>query len=317
MFDFRYHALSLAGVFLALVVGLLLGVAIGDKELVSSAREDIRDSLRNDVRRADTERDAAKAQLAAEQAYGEKAYPILTDGRLRGRNIGLVSLGQTDVSPDTVQKWLDPSGASLSLVAELKDDVDTKALAERARGLRYDRVGDDPELVTPLGRRAGIQMVQGGKLIGQLRTALLQSTSGEFGGLDGVIVARPSKQPKNKQEAERLVRPAGRHRARARPDGREGRRDRVKRCRSVADRLVSRSRAVDRRQHRRDRGACGARVRPGGRGRRVRAPRRRAGPAAARRRDRAPRTLIAAGPKHIRRLRLRDRAACVSVRRRR
>ncbi len=204
MFDFRYHALSLVGVFLALVVGLLLGVAIGDKELVSSAREDIRDSLRNDVRRADTERDAAKAQLAAEQAYGEKSYPILTDGRLRGRKIGLVSLGQTDVSPDTVQKWLDPSGASLSLVAELKDDVDLQALAERARGTRYDRVGDDAELVTGLGRRVGIQMVLGGKLVGQLRTALLQSTSGEFGGLDGVIVARPSKQPKDKREAERL-----------------------------------------------------------------------------------------------------------------
>ena len=35
MFDVRYHALSLAAIFIALVVGLLLGVAIGDKELVS------------------------------------------------------------------------------------------------------------------------------------------------------------------------------------------------------------------------------------------------------------------------------------------
>jgi Copper transport outer membrane protein, MctB len=205
VFDFRYHALSLAGVFLALVVGLLLGVAIGDKELVSSAREDIRDSLRNDVRRADTERDAAKAQLAAEQTYAEKSFPILTDGRLRARRIGLVSLGQTDVTPDTVQKWLDPSGASLALVAELKGDVDTKALAERARDTRYARVGEDPELLPALGRRAGIQMVLGGKFVGRLRTALFQSTSGEFGGLDGVIVARPSKQPKNKQEADRLA----------------------------------------------------------------------------------------------------------------
>ncbi len=58
MFDFRYHALSLAAVFLALVVGLLLGVTIGDKELVSSARDDIRSSLRNEVRRAGAERDA-------------------------------------------------------------------------------------------------------------------------------------------------------------------------------------------------------------------------------------------------------------------
>jgi hypothetical protein len=205
VFDFRYHALSLAGVFLALVVGLLLGVAIGDKELVSSARQDIRDSLRNDVRRADAERDTAKAQLAAEQKFGEKAYPILTDGRLRGRRIGLVTLGPTAISADAVQKWLDPSGASLALVAELKADVDTKALAERARGTRYDGVDRDPKLVGPLGRRAGIQMVLGGRLIGQLRTALLQSTSGEFGGLDGVIVVRPSKEPQNKAQAARLA----------------------------------------------------------------------------------------------------------------
>jgi hypothetical protein len=205
VFDFRYHALSLAGVFLALVVGLLLGVAIGDKELVSSARQDIRDSLRSDVRRADGERDAAKAQLSAEQEYADKAYPILTDGRLRGRKIGLVTLGASDISPDAVRKWLDPSGASLSLVAELDDDVDMKALAEGARGTRYEGIDKDPKLVEELGRRAGIQMVTGGRLIGRLRTALLQSTSGEFGQLDGVIVARPSKPPKDKLEAARLA----------------------------------------------------------------------------------------------------------------
>jgi hypothetical protein len=36
MLNFRYHALSLVAVFLSLVIGLLLGVAIGDKGLVSS-----------------------------------------------------------------------------------------------------------------------------------------------------------------------------------------------------------------------------------------------------------------------------------------
>ncbi len=205
MFDFRYHALSLAGVFLALVVGLLLGVAIGDKELVSSAREDIRDSLRNDVRKASAERDAAKAQVAAERAFGDKAYPILADGRLRERKIGLVALGPTDLSPDDVRKWLDPSGASLSLVAELDDDVDTSAIAERVRGTRYEGIGEDLELLGELGLRVGVQMAQGGRLVGRLRRALLRSTSGEFGGLDAVIVARPSKAPKDKRDADRLA----------------------------------------------------------------------------------------------------------------
>ena len=205
MFDFRYHALSLAGVFIALVVGLLLGVAIGDKELVSSAREDIRDSLRSDVRRADGERDAAKTELSAERQFSAKAYPILTDGRLRRRKIGLVTLGPTDVSADEVRKWLGPSGASLSLVAELDDDVDTKALAERARGTRYQDVDEDPGLVARLGHRMGVQMVNGGRLIGRLRTALLQSTSGEFGSLDGVIVVRPASTPRDKQAGDRLA----------------------------------------------------------------------------------------------------------------
>ena len=205
MFDFRYHALSLAGVFLALVIGLLLGVAIGDKELVSSAREDLRDSLRSEIRSVAAERDAAKAKLAAERSYGDKAYPILTAGRLQGRRVGLVTLGPTDISPDDVRKWLDPSGASLSLVAELDADVDTAALAEGARGTRYDNVDEDPDLVSALGLRAGVQMVLGGQLVGKLRRALLQSTSGEFGGLDGVIVARPSKVPDDKKNAARLA----------------------------------------------------------------------------------------------------------------
>jgi hypothetical protein len=155
------------------------------------------------VRRADTERDAAKARLADERRYGEKAYPILTAGRLSGRHIGLVLLGSSDISPGAVRSWLDPSGASLSLVAQLREDVDPKALAERASGTRYAQVDSKPDLLRALGRRAGDQMALGGRLIRKLRNALLQS-SGEFGGLDGVIVIRTSKLPEDKPQADRL-----------------------------------------------------------------------------------------------------------------
>jgi hypothetical protein len=158
------------------------------------------------VRRADNERDAAKAKLAAEQEYGEEAYPILTDGRLIGRNVGLVLLGPSDISPDEVREWLDPTGASLSLVAELRDDVDPQALAERApRGTRYEDVDDDPDLIGQLGFRAGVQLAQGGRLVQALRPALLQSLSGEIGGLDGVIVVRPPELPDDKAAADRLA----------------------------------------------------------------------------------------------------------------
>jgi hypothetical protein len=155
------------------------------------------------VRRADGERDAANDKLRAEQRYGDKTYPILTANRLIGRRLGLVLLGDSEISPATVRDWLDPSGASLSRVALRRDDVDPKALADRAGGSRYAEVDSKPDLLDDLGRRVGIQMVLGGRLIGDLRTALLQ-TSGEFGGLDGVIVIRNGKLPADKQKAERL-----------------------------------------------------------------------------------------------------------------
>ena len=204
MFDFRYHALSLAAVFIALIVGLLLGVAIGDKELVSSAQRDLRSSLRADVRKADQERDEAKARLREQEQFADAAYPILTRGQLRGRKIGLVLLGDDDDAPALVRKALEPAGADLSLVAVVRENIELRALADRSQGTRYANIAADPTLLDDLGKRAGIQMVLGGRLVSALRTTLLQSLSGDFGGLDAVVVLRPTKKPANKQAADRL-----------------------------------------------------------------------------------------------------------------
>jgi hypothetical protein len=203
VFDFRYHALSLAGVFIALVVGLLLGVAIGDKELVSGARQDLRQSLREDVRKADQERDDAQARVRELDQFGAAAYPILTGGQLPGRRIGLVLLGDDDGAPDIVRKALEPTGADLAFVAVVRTNPDLKALADGARGTRYARLDRDPTLIDDLGKRAGIQMVLGGRLVGQVRTALLQSLSGSFGDLDGVVVLRSSHKPSGEDDAKR------------------------------------------------------------------------------------------------------------------
>ena len=205
MFDFRYHALSLAAVFIALIVGLLLGVAIGDKELVSGARQELRDSLRADVRKADQERDAAKARVREQDAFADAAYPILTAGQLPDARIGLVLLGDDDAAPDIIRKALAPTGAELAFVAVVREQVDVAALAQRARGTRYAKLGRDPTLLDDLGKRAGIQMVLGGRLVGQVRAALLQSLSGRFGDVDGVVILRSAHKPAGKDDAQHLT----------------------------------------------------------------------------------------------------------------
>jgi hypothetical protein len=191
VFDFRYHALSLVAVFFALAVGLLLGVAVGDSGLVSSARENIEDSLRGDVRASRAEAAELRAELGRRQTYEDQTFPDLVAGRLGAEQIGLLFLGGADDGVvDQVRAAVEPAGAELRWVSVLREPPDVGALADRADGTRYEMLGDDPELLTPFGERMGIQLVTGGRLVGQVRPVLMRSFSGDLGDLDAIVVVR-------------------------------------------------------------------------------------------------------------------------------
>lgn len=196
MFDFRYHALSLVAVFLALAVGLLLGVAIGDSGLVSSAKQDIEDSLRGDVKASRAEAADLRSQVSQHEDYERQTFPDLVAGRLAGDQIGLIFLGDSDEQTiDDVRDALEPAGANLSWVGALREPPDVEQLGQRAVGSPYSAMSIDPSLLSPFAHRMGVQLVQGGKLVSQERPALMQSFSGDLGVLDGVVVARAPDRP--------------------------------------------------------------------------------------------------------------------------
>ena len=75
MFDYRYHALSLAAVLLALAVGIVIGVAIGDSNLVSSAKNGIVANLNSEVSGARRQVGQLQDELAEEEAFAERSVP--------------------------------------------------------------------------------------------------------------------------------------------------------------------------------------------------------------------------------------------------
>lgn len=189
MLNFRYHALSLVAVFLALVVGLLLGVAIGDKGLVSSAEQDVRASLREDVRRAQDERDAAREELSERARFEQAAYPALVAGRLEGRRIALIELGGgSDRMWDLTRDALQGSGAKLVSVSVIRRPLDLGALAAEAKGTRYEQLSESDDLLHAFGTRIGIQFTRGGDLLDGVRRELLVQGSGALDGADGVVL---------------------------------------------------------------------------------------------------------------------------------
>jgi hypothetical protein len=196
VFDFRYHALSLVAVFLALAVGLLLGTAIGDSGLVSSAKQDIEQSLRGDVKASRAQADELRSELDRRDSYEKQTFPDLVAGRLSGEQIALVFLGDTNESAvDEVRESLEAAGANLRWVGALREPPDVAGLAERAQGSRYAALGIDPTLLAPFAHRMGVQLVTGGRLVSQVRPALLRSFSGDLGVVDGVVVMRSPKRP--------------------------------------------------------------------------------------------------------------------------
>jgi len=136
--DFRYHALSLVAVFLALGIGIVLGVTVGDS-LVSEADQNLRDSLRDDV----TE---AREDISNEQDLGarrdqviEETAPIVAAGQLTGYRVALLSLGELPAEvADSVDEALEMGDGALVRTVELTppEELGGRVRALRRRGAR-------------------------------------------------------------------------------------------------------------------------------------------------------------------------------------
>jgi Copper transport outer membrane protein, MctB len=200
MFDYRYHALSLAAVLLALAVGVVIGVAIGDSNLVSSAKSGIVHDLSSEVSQAQGQAGQLRAQLAGEEAFTNDLYPIAVHGLLSGRAVGLVFLGGSSNRVNgLVRDAVTQAGGDLVTVVAVREPLDLAGLASEAAGTHYAALGAGGPTVQALVERFGVlvgrQLVSGGQLVSRellnrLRNRLLSAFDGKLGRLEGLVVMR-------------------------------------------------------------------------------------------------------------------------------
>jgi hypothetical protein len=204
MFDFRYHALSLAAVLLSLCIGLLLGVAIGDRGLASSAREDLRDDLRSEVVQARAESRELTEQLERRNRFEEETLPLLVGGRLEDRRVAVVLLGEPDSQTfEHVRDVVTQAGGDVTSVSRLRLPLDLERLSADSVGTRFARLAEDPELLEPFGARIGEQLVHGGRFLSRVQGSLFASSSGALGGAEAVVVARAAAPDADREDLER------------------------------------------------------------------------------------------------------------------
>jgi hypothetical protein len=190
MFDLRYHVASLAAVFLALAVGILLGIGVADRGLIESTSERLLEA-----RIADLERnlDAANAQIGelrgsdeAATVFAEEVYPTVVDGRLADKRIAVVFVGSVDAGlRDAIEDTLQDAGAPPVLrLRAFRVPLDEEAVRNRYGGA-----------IDELGRSLGTDFVDGGEtpLWDRLSSVIVEERVGAITApADAVVVARPA-----------------------------------------------------------------------------------------------------------------------------
>jgi hypothetical protein len=199
MFDFRYHVTSLAAVFVALIIGILVGVGLSGQGFVTeSERARLEDDIEDARARADAQEQRADRLERSEEAadeFAREAFPVLVADRLRGRQVALVDIGSLDDSAvdDEAARAIGDAGGRVVRTYALRVPLDTEAVQASLRGRPAlgGYVGADN--LDDLGRDIGRELVEPGgtPLLDALSDVLVEQRSGPSDvGADGVVVVR-------------------------------------------------------------------------------------------------------------------------------
>ena len=202
MFDFRYHALSLVAVFLALAIGILLGATIGNS-LVSDADKGLRSSLHQDVINARGAASQAQSQLSQRDKIISSALPMLVQGELAGQRVAIVATGSLPGSVESeVRQAVETAGGTVDSLStfDVPGQLDS---IEKGAGVR----GRNPEAVQGFAKRVVRSILNGTGVSLRMHRALPDAMRGDFGGAGSVVFYR-SQPPDQETDQDKALREA-------------------------------------------------------------------------------------------------------------
>lgn len=192
MISLRYHVVSIAAVFLALAVGIVLGTS-GVSDRLLSAVTSQRDDLGTRVQELTAERDSLAASRRAADDFARRIGPAAVRGVLQGESVVLVTAGAAAADRDAVAALLGQSGATVTGEVALTEAVGDPAREDQLRQLTAQLLPTGAQL--PAASDAG--SLAGGLLGGVLLApnATPEQARSVLAGLAGAGFVRPGDAP--------------------------------------------------------------------------------------------------------------------------
>jgi Copper transport outer membrane protein, MctB len=201
MFDLRYHVTSLAAVFIALLIGILVGVALASHGLGNSERKSLEDDVRRAQNRNDTLRatvDSLQQQNRADSSFVDDTYNALMTDRLKDKRVAVLYVGSVShpIQSDIAAAIKDAGGGTAARLFAVQVPIDAatieRRLGKNAALAKY--AGSDH--LRQLGQQLGRAFVSGGRMPiwTALHDVIVQESTPRFGAsrrpVDAVIVVR-------------------------------------------------------------------------------------------------------------------------------
>ena len=208
MFDLRYHVASLAAVFVALVIGIFVGVGLSGRGFVNDA-ERKNFEARIDELQADRDSAEAAAKSAARRgdaldAFADTTYTSLVRRRLAGTKVGVVFVGSVDQGlAGTIRRTIADAGGRVVRMRALRVPLDPEAVDQALRGDPDTRELAGEDRRARLGNAIARELVQGGQtpVLDRLASLLVEEQLGlSKAPLDAVVVARPTRPQQGETE---------------------------------------------------------------------------------------------------------------------
>lgn len=200
MIDFKFHIFSLVAIFLALGIGIVVGITlVGDDSLVQEQKviidrleKDFK-MLRDESRETQKEIAAFKSSNNIYQEFAQTVLPALVKGRLARKNIAIINTNHY-ASTDNLENNLRLAGANVVSLTKVNTNFDFTS--EKMRSLLATNLGITPkknvnEFIAAIAEYVGQGILFGfqpEKLTFLKEMNLIQFTGSTWNTLDCVVI---------------------------------------------------------------------------------------------------------------------------------
>lgn len=196
MINWRYHILSIVAVFLALGLGIIIGISLSENGTIDLGQEGLVNDIRRDIDAVRSENNALNTERSINLRYQDNTFPYLVTGQLQGKKIALVaSSSVSEEDRRNIAGAIETASGQVVSTTVLNSRFDAAAVSTRAAETlqQYPQLAaiTDATLAPVMGQQLALEIATANPPVAltALQGTLIDASSGSYSlRVDAVIL---------------------------------------------------------------------------------------------------------------------------------